>query len=388
VSEREKSYIASHYELFVTGNLEAARKIYELSGQTYPRDIPLNNLGLIYSELGDFDKALVAYQKVLKVSSGTGNRFANLANGYLQLNRLDEAKATIREAQSRNIDSPELHLALYWIAFLEHNQAAMDREAAELVGKPGHEDQMLNVEADTALYSGELAKARTLTRQAIEAARKTEEKEAAALYMAQAGIREVLVGNSDMAKQQARAALALSNGRDVEALSAIALKMAGDSATAGRLAADLEKRFPQDTIVQSNYLPALRTTALRRNIRQTASNADPPYELGGNLETVHFILYPVYLRGEAYLTAKDGTAAATEFRKILDHPGAVRNEPIGALALLQLGRALALSGEKEESKAAYQKFLTLWKNADPDIPILKQAKFEYSQVQLTSRRSK
>ena len=383
VSERERLYIASHYELFVTGNLEAARKVYELSAQTYPRDAPLNNLGLIYSELGDFDKALAAYENVLKVSPGTGNRYANLVSGYLQLNRLDEAKAAAREAQAHNIDSPEIHLNLYWVDFLQHDAAGMEREAAAMMGKPGYEDQMLNHESDTALYGGHLAEARVLTRRAVESARRGDEKEAAALYQAEAAVREALVGNTDLAKQQAQAALVISNARDVEALSAIALEMAGDSAQAMRLANNLGKRFPEDTIVQSNYLPAIHAAALLRGSdgpRATEALAIAPYELGGNLETLTFVLYPVYLRGEAYLAAKQGAAAAAEFQKILDHPGAVRSEPIGALAHLELGRAYVLSGDQGKAKSAYQDFLTLWKDADPDIPLLKQAKTEYERL--------
>ena len=382
-SEREKLYIASHYELLVTGNLEAARRVYELSAQTYPRDAPLNNLGLIYSELGDFDKALAAYENVLKVSPGTGNRYANLVSGYLQLNRLDEAKAAAREAQAHNIDSPEIHLNLYWVYFLQHDAAGMERETSEMMGKPGYEDQMLNHEADTALYHGQLAKARVLTRDAVDSAQRGDEKEAAALYQAAAAVREALVGEMDLVKQQAHAALVLSNARDVEALLAIALEMAGDSAQATRLANNLGKRFPEDTIVQFNYLPAIHAAALLRgsdDAKATGALAAGPYELGGNLETLTFVLYPVYLRGEAYLAAKQGTAAAAEFQKILDHPGAVRSEPIGALARLELGRAFALSGDKTRAKTAYQEFLTLWKDADPDIPVLKQAKAEYSKM--------
>jgi tetratricopeptide (TPR) repeat protein len=380
VSDREKFYIASHYELFVTGNLEAARRIYELSAQTYPRDIPLNNLGLIYSELGDFDKALSAYQTVLKVSSPTGNRYANLVNGYVQLNRLDEAKATARESLSHGIDSPELHVALYWVAFLEGDRAEMVHQASELSGKQGHEDQMLNYEADTASYFGQLAKSRNLTRRAIEASQSAGEKEAPAVFQAQAAVREALVGNLKSAKEQASVALALSKSRDVEALSAVALKMAGDTTTANRLAADLEKRYPEDTIVQTNYLPALRG-AMRQSAGQAEQNGTPsPYEFGGNLATVNFAFYPVYLRGVAYLAAHEGAPAAAEFRKILDHPGALRSEPIGALARLQLGRALLQSGDSANAKSAYQEFLTLWKDADPDVPILKQANSEFSKL--------
>ena len=382
VSERERLYIASHYELFVTGNLEAARKVYELSSQTYPRDAPLNNLGLIYSQMGDLDKALDAYQFVLKVSAGTGNRYANLVSGYLQLNRLDEARAAAKEAYAHNIDSPEIHLNLYWVAFLQHDAAEMEREAAQMLGKPGFDDQMLNHEADTALYEGHLAKARQLTQGAIQSAKRQEEEEAVAIYQAEAAVREALVGNLDIAKRDAQKALRLSSARDVQALSAIALGRAGDSTQAAYLANDLAKRFPEDTIVQTNYLPAIRVT-IAMNARdkiaiRKAFAGSEPYELGGNLETVTFVLYPLYLRGEAFLAAKEGSLAASAFRKILDHPGMVRSEPIGALAHLGLARALALSGDGVKAEAAYRRFLTLWEDADPEIPILREAKSEWA----------
>ncbi|MBZ5532702.1 MAG: winged helix-turn-helix domain-containing protein [Acidobacteriia bacterium] len=384
VSEREEFYIAEHYEIFVTGNLEAARRVDELSAQTYPRDTSFTNLGLIYSELGDYDKALVAFEDALKFNAETGYRYANLMGGYLQLNRLDEAKAAAQEAQRRHLDYPEIHLNLYWVAFLQHDPATMEQEALGMMGKPGHEDQMLNYEADTALFGGQLAKARILTRRAVEAAQKVDEKEAPALYQADAAVREALVGNADLAKQQARAALALSNDRDTEALSAIALGLAGDSAQASRLADDLAKRFPQDTIVQSNYLPTIHAAEfLRGNDYGKAIEvlvAAAPHELGGNNQSLNFVLYPVYLRGKAYLAGKQGTAAAVEFQKILDHPGVVRSEPIGALARLELGRAFALSGNMTKASAAYQEFLSLWKDADSDIPVFKQAKAEYSKL--------
>ena len=223
-----------------------------------------------------------------------------------------------------------------------------------------------------------------MTQRAVDSAEKAEEGEAAAVYQAEAAVREALAGYPDLAKQQVRRALALSNGRDVEALSAVALGLAGDSAHAMRLADDLGKRFPEDTIVQLNYLPTIRATAWLRDgdaskATQTLAAA-APHELGGIVEIFHFVLYPVYMRGEAYLAAKQGTAAAAEFQKILDHSGVVRSEPIGALAHLELGRAYALSGDISKARSAYTDFLTLWKDADPDIPILKKAKAEYAKL--------
>jgi tetratricopeptide (TPR) repeat protein len=385
VSERERLYIDSHYQIFVTGNLEAARKADELLVQTYPRDTSITNLGLLYSELGDYEKALFEYKEFLRVNHATGGRYANLVSGYLQLNRPDEAKAVAREALAHNIESPELHLNLYWVDFLEHDATGMEREAGRLLGKPGYEDQMLSFESDAAVNGGQLIKARALTRRAVESAKKWDEEEPPALYQAEAAVHEALVGNTNFAKQRAQAAIALSNGKDVEALSAIALAMVGDSAQARRMADDLGKRFPEDTIVQSNYLPVIRASVFLNGgefgsaIEALAAAA--PHELGGNLETMNFVFYPVYMRGKAYLAAKQGPTAAAEFQKILTHPGALRSEPIGALAQLGLARAWDLTGEKAKAKTAYQDFLTLWKDADPDVPVFREAIAEYSKLQ-------
>jgi Flp pilus assembly protein TadD len=386
VSEREKFYIASHYEHYLTGNLEAARKTYELWAQTYPRDdIPPGNLGVIYQNLGDYEKGLAATQQSMKLDPGSGIGYANLAISYALVNRLDEARATAQEAQAHNLDNPSIHLDLYIVDFLQHDAAGMEREAAGLMGKPGVEDAMLDGESDTAAYAGQFFKARELTRRASDSAQRADEKETAAGYEAEAAVREALVGNMALAKQQAQAALALSTGRDVEAVAAIALGLAGDSAQATRLAEDLNKRFPEDTIVQLEYLPMIHAGAslgsgsFTKAVEALAPAA--PYELGATGQTVSFALYPVYLRGEAYVAAHQGGAAAAEFRKILDHPGVVQNEPIGALAHLGLARAYALSGDTAKSKSAYQDFLALWKDADPDIPILKQAKAEYAKLQ-------
>ena len=211
------------------------------------------------------------------------------------------------------------------------------------------------------------------------------EKETAAEFQAHSALREALAGNVDAAKQQARAALAETNGRQVQALSALALGLAGEPEQAEQLADDLNKRFPEDTIQQSNYLPMIRAAiALRNHDAERAISAlaaAEPYELGVTNSSLTFALYPVYLRGQAYLAARQGTQAAAEFQKILDHSGVVGNAPIGALAHLGLGRAYALQGNTTKARAAYEAFLALWKDADPDVPILAQAKAEYAQLQ-------
>ncbi len=414
VSDRERLNISAHYEDNVTGDAVAAQRTYELWTQTYPGDyIPFNNLSHIYSSvLGEYEKALAAQQEALRLQPDSGSCYANLAVAYLWLNRLDEAKVVAQKAQARNLDSPLIHYVLYLVDFLQHDAAGMQRLAAGLMVKPGYEDRMFNFESETAAYAGQFVKARALTRRAADSAQHADEAERAATYEAEAARREALAGNTGLATQQARAALALSGGRDVERDSAIALALAGDSAQAMRLADHLSERFPKGTFVECVDLPMIRAASILGN-RKTSKEANKaidaltaaaPYELGSSVA-----LYPVYLRGQAYLAARQGTAAAAEFQKILNHPGVVMNEPIGALAHLGLGRAYALEAgvgaglappkahqgaplrptkaaaqdpdSLAKARIAYQDFLALWKDADPDIPILKQAKAEYARLQ-------
>jgi DNA-binding winged helix-turn-helix (wHTH) protein/tetratricopeptide (TPR) repeat protein len=385
VSEWEKLYITSHHADIVDRDFETARKIYEMWAQIYPRDpVPLSSLAVAYSFLGYDDKALGALQAGLKLNPGSGRILSNILIAFLQLNRLEEAKAVARQAQSLHLDSPFFHANLYLVDFLEHDATAMERDVAELMGKPGWEDLILYNESDTASYSGHFVKARELTRRAADSAVRADKKETAAAYEAEAAVREALVGNLALAKQQAKAALTLiAKNRDVEAMSAIALGLASDASQAEGLANELGKRSPQDTVVQFNALPTIRAAAvLRSDPRKAieALEASRPYELGQTTSYVTFCLYPIYLRGEAYLAAKQGPAAVAEFQKILDHPGLAQNQPIGALAHLEIGRASALSGDTTKAKAEYQQFLTLWKDADPDIPILKQAGAEFASL--------
>jgi DNA-binding winged helix-turn-helix (wHTH) protein/tetratricopeptide (TPR) repeat protein len=381
VSEWEKLYIAVLSSDIVTRDFEAARKTDEMWAQIYPRDdVPIGNLAVIYSFLGNYEKALAASQRALKLNPGSGKILSNIVISFLQLNRLDEAKAAARQAQSLHLDSPFFHANLYLVDFLEHDAAAMEQDASELMGKPGWEDLVLYNESDTASFSGHFVKARELTRRAADSAVHADKKETAAAYKAEAAVREAVAGNFALAKEQAKAALTLVKDRDVEAMSAIALGLAGDSAQAEGLAVELGNRNPQDTIVQFNALPAIHAAVVLRSDPLKAIEAltaATPFELGQTTQDATFCLYPIYLRGEAYLAAKEGPAAAAEFQKILDHPGLAQNQPIGALAHLELGRARALAGDIAKAKDQYRQFLTLWKDADPDIPILRQAVSEY-----------
>ncbi len=382
VSDRERFYIDSHYYELVTGDMVATRATYELWNQTYPSDaVAANNLGRTYSTLGDYDKSLAAYQQALKLGPATGLLYSNLVFSYLSVDRLDEARATAQEAQDRHLDSPWIHLYLYWVDFLQHDQAGMAREVANVTGKPGSEDLSLYQQANTAAFGGQFTKAQQLTQQAIASAEHADDKPTAAGYQAIHAVHQALAGNSAIAQQQAKSALALSASTEVKSLAGLALALAGDSEEAMRFADDLARSHPQDTWLQFNAVPCIRAAvALQRGDAAKAIEAlapAAPYELGrGDL----IWLYPVYLRGQAYLMAHQTTAAAAEFQLILSHPGYVLNEPIGALSHLGLARAYAQAGDTNKAGTAYQDFLSLWKDADPDVPILKQAQAEYAKL--------
>ena len=384
-SEPERFYIESHYYEIVTGNLEKARRVCELWAQTYPREyVARLHLSNIYGNFGQYDKALEEARETLRLNTQAGS-YGSLAFSYLTLNRLEEARATAEEAQAKKIDSPTLHFWMYQLAFLRNDASGMAQEAAWAEGKPGVEDVFLVLEADTAAYFGHLQAARKLSRRAVASAERAEEKEAAASHEADAALREGLFGNSGEARQQAAAALELSTGRDAQYQAALALALAQDATRAQPLGDDLGKRFPEDTIIQFNFLPTTRAQIdlIHNDFARAIEALQPaaPYELGSPSGVISLALYPVYVRGEAYLAAHQGSEAAAEFQKIVDHPGIVLNEPIGALTHLQIGRAYAIQGDTTKARAAYQDFLALWKDADPDIPILKQAKAEYAKLQ-------
>jgi hypothetical protein len=383
-SEREKLYIDSHYFNFVSGDLEKASQAYAAWAQSYPRDeIPYTNLGSIDASLGHYEKSLAEAQDAFRLNP-SGLNYSNLAGGFICLNRLDEARLTAEEAQAKKLDSPYLRAILYQLAFLKNDSAAMAQNLVWASGKPGIEDTLLAMQADSLAYAGQLRKAEELTRQAVASATRADEKETAAGYEAQAGLRQVLFGNATLARQHAAAAIAVTDGREVQFLAAMTYALAGDSLKLQAFVNDFARRFPQDTAVKFNYLPSLRAQqALLRHdsakaIAELALAA--PYESGqpNQGSAVSAAMYPVYLRAEAFRAAKQGKESAAEYQKILDHRGVVVNGPLGALAHLGLGRACALSGETAKAKIAYQDFLGLWKDADQDIPILKQVKSEYA----------
>jgi serine/threonine protein kinase/tetratricopeptide (TPR) repeat protein len=387
VSEQEKYYIESHYYHFVTGNLEEAGKAYELWGQAYPREsVPPANLGVVYQALGQYDKALEDFREAWRRVPDDALNYSNLVISYISLDRLKEAAATSAEAERKNLDSADLHLYLYELGFLQHDSGGMSQQVAWAAGKPRPESLLLYFEGNTAAYSGQLDKSREFFQQAVASAERAGEKDRAAADEATAALYEALFGNSAPARQRAAVAATQAIGPDGRFAAGLAFALAGDSTKAQGIVDDLAKRFPEDTIVQFNYLPTIRAQiALGRNDAAKAADtlqAASSYELGtAGGTTFSTNLYPIYVRGQAYLAAKQGARAAAEFQRIVDWRGVVANEPIGALAHLGLARAYAMQGEVFQARTAYVDFLTLWKDADPGIPVLTQAKAEYGRLQ-------
>jgi len=381
VSEREKLYISASYYMTVTREMEKAVQQYELWIREYPRDEEAyNDLAVTHDFLGQREKATSGYQQALALDPDDGVTSANLAQNYIALNRLDEAKVTVDRALARKSDYPGLHDVLYALSFLQNDVAGMQQQLAWAMGKPGAEDAALMQQADTEAYHGRFQKAREFTRQAIESAKRSDAKEVAAFYQARAALREGLVGNSAQAQQAAITALALSSGRLVKSLAAHALALSGDVTQAQKLADDFNHNFPLDTLAQGYGLPIIRAAIELHGGDPSKAieflDVTRPYELGGA-----GIMMPVYIRGVAYLRTRNGPLAAREFQNMLDHRTMTGNATISALAHLGLARARVLEGNISAARSAYQDFFALWKDADPDIPILKEAKVEYAKLQ-------
>jgi DNA-binding winged helix-turn-helix (wHTH) protein/tetratricopeptide (TPR) repeat protein len=391
-SDQERFFISLTYDLQVTGNLEKAQQTCDLWMQAYPRAwLPHGLLsGGIYNTLGKYEKSVDEAKIAIGIDPDFSIGYSILAGSYLALGRTGEAENTLQRASGRKLDIPDFHVQRYAIAFLKDDKTGMEREVAQSREKPGVDDWMSNAEGFVAAYSGHLEEARRMSQLAADLARKADRRETEALYDTDAAVREGLFGNVSTASRRAGHALELSRSRDVEYGAAFALALSGDSSRSQTLTDDLSRRFPEDMIFRFTYWPTLRALlALNRSqpanaieLLQTAI----PYEGGTTIEGGSEVLLgagnldPDYVRGLAYLAAHQGREAAREFQKILNHRGIVVCDPIGALAHLQLGRAYALAGDKTKARSAYRDFLTLWKDADPDIPILKQAQAEHANL--------
>jgi eukaryotic-like serine/threonine-protein kinase len=385
VSEREKYRITAAYYQTDTGEIEQATQVFEMWARSYPLDtVPRGNLGAIYGILGQNDKALQELKEAQRLEP-TAIGYADQVSLYLANGQMDKAEATVGEAEKGNFVGDFLHLFIYQIDFVKGDRAAMDREVAWASGKPGVEDALLSFQSDTEAYYGQMTQARDSSRRAVDAAVRSDAKESAAMWQVNEALREAEFGNMALARQDVAGALKLAPGRDVKLLAALALARTGETAQAKALADELEKNYPSETVLKVYWLPtvhaALNLDANDSTKALESLEAAAPYELGEPEQFQLGTMYPVYLRGLAYLAAHNGTAAAAQFQRILDHPGVVVNFPTGVLAHLGLGRAYAMSGDKEKARAAYQQFLTLWKDADPDIPILKEAKSEFAKLQ-------
>jgi len=386
VSERERYAIDAFYYSIFIGDEEKANQVYELWAQSYPRDLlPLGNLGDAYMRLGQWEKALRDTESSLLLEPNFTMNISNSAWMQLALNRPAEARATIEQALSHQMDTLFLWLALYQSAFVRNEQETMQQQLTWAAGRPGTEDWLLSAQSDTEAYFGRLAIARRFSKRAIDSATRADAKETAALWQANAALREAEFGNYAFARQYSLGALALAPGRDVRSLAALALARTSDSAQVQKLAENVSKDFPQNTIVQGYWLPSIHaaTEIKNKNAARAVELLQPAeaYELGQSQPFQVGMMYPVYLRGQAYLLGYEGKEAEGEFQKILNHSGIVLNFPLGALAHLGLARSYVLQGDTSKARAAYENFLALWRDADRDIPILKQAKAEYAKLQ-------
>jgi eukaryotic-like serine/threonine-protein kinase len=387
VSEREKFAILSNYYGDVIGDIEKSIQTSQLWAQSYPRDPgPHNYIGVEYEYLGEYEKAANEQLTAIRLDPGSGNDYSNLMGDYVALGRIDEAKKTYHQAIERGLEGQFLHDEMYAVGFLEGDETEMKRQADWATGKQGVEDLLLVAQADTEAFYGRLEKARRLSERAVNSASQNGQKERAAVWELSATLREAEFGNRARAREVANRRLELAGSRRVKALAALVLACFGDATRSKSQADELQQRFPQDTQLNRYWLPVVRAygelhakkpDAALKYLEEAAAHElgypEPQFGEGGTL-------YPVYVRGQAYLAAGRGSEAAAEFQKFIEHRTIVANYPLGALARLQLGRAYAMQLDTAKAKAAYQDFLTLWKDADPDIPIFIAAKAEYAQL--------
>jgi serine/threonine protein kinase/Tfp pilus assembly protein PilF len=386
VTEAEREAIEARYYLYVTGDLEKAAEVYAVGVQNYPDSAgAYNHLANDEEELGRYQQAVQDFRKALLLDPSRASTYANLAVCLLALNQVEEASAVLAEAGKRGLQTDVLLQAQYWIAFLRKDEKEMERLVQRSSDLPGAQAILLSEQSNTAAYYGHFEKAREFSRAAENLMERDGNKESAASYLVQAAVRESEIGEFARAQQYISQAQKLSHGQDVATLTAVALVQIGSVNQAEALCHELDKQWPEGTIVQKYWLPAIRAQIDLRQARPSKAIDDlgvaTPLEFANPGSTAAPTLYPAYLRAQAYLAMGDGPKAATEFRKLTDRPGLVLNYPLGALAHLGLARAYKSSGDLQNSRQAYLDFLSLWKGADPDIPILKQAKAEYAKLQ-------
>jgi len=384
---RDRLHITTLYYDLATGDVQKAIGSYKEWVRLYPRDdIAKGNLSSEYFLIGDYDQAATFAQQALRLDPGSAAWYENLATAYIALRRLEEAQGILNQAFARKLDDPSMHADLYALAFLRGEPAGMEREMAWSAGKPGGEDTMLALQADTEAYAGHVRKARELSRRAVEVAQNSQLTEPAAIWQGIAALREAVYGNLEEARKGADKVVEIApNSRDAQILAVLVLARVGDARRAQTMLDDLAAANVSNTVVQSAWLPSIRAQAemVAKNPVRALELLDvvKPYERGqliGNLS--YSCMIPVYLRAEAYLSANRGPQALAEFQKLIDGRGVVGNCWSGALAHLGQGRAQALSGSTNAARASYQEFFTLWKDADHDIPILKSAHAEFAKL--------
>jgi eukaryotic-like serine/threonine-protein kinase len=382
VSDRERLYLESHYYHYATEELEKAAETYELWEQIYPRDpVPSDNLVSVYSSLGKLEKALEQAQLTIRLSPDRVESYEDLCGAYVQLNYWDEAEAVLKQAQERKLESESLSWGLYFLSFHKGDVPGMNRVATATRDRPHMEAPVLAWQAFLEAYQGHAKRSRDLWRRSVESAKKDGAPERAATIQLIAGYIEGVLGLSSQAHADAEAAMRLAKNEGTESGAALTLAHLGDVPQAMRLAAELDKQYPQSDLIQRIFLPTIRAEiALHHEDADSAVKqlrATSPYDLGMGMSGPN----TSYLRGQALLLQRNGRAAAAEFEKIVDHPGMTGLDPVSVMAHLGLARAYALQGEIPKARAAYQDFLMLWKDADPDISILKEAKAEYAKLQ-------
>ena len=381
--KREAFRIATVYFL-ATGQLEREMRAYRQWAAAYPRDyLPRNDLGNDYAAIGKNHEALLEYQAGLRLQPSVIG-YTNVGGMDMALDQLNDAKATLEEAVTRHFDGLYIRQSLYWLAFLQRDDALMRQQLAWAAGKPGVEDALLTEESDTEAYHGRLRNARKISQRAVASAVHAGSKETAALWQVNAALRDAESGNLDLARREAAAALALSSGRDVTLFAALTLARSGKPDEAQALVRKLESQYRSNALLERFWVPTIDAAIdidMGRDSRAIATlKAAAPYELGSGGGTFINYLYPAYVRGDAYLRERDGKAAAGEFRKLVDHPGIMVNFITGSLEYLELGRAYAMAGEPVQARAAYREFFARWSGADADVPVLEQAKKEYAQL--------
>ena len=384
VSDRERFYIDSHYFDLVSGEETKAAQVYELWRQTYPNDVtPHTNLMIIYKSLGQIEKALTEALEHLRLDPASASAYGNVASTYRDLNRFEDSQRILDDAGAHHLETDQLVLNRYLLAFATDDANQMQRIVTAAADKPKEADEIFSTHGDTQAYHGRFGQAREWMRRAVETANNNGDTETAAGYYVAIALEEAEAGNADQARRDIDAGMALASNRDMQVEAALTLSRIGDLVWSRSIVEDLRKNHPTDTLLNTLYLPTIEASlelkqgnqARALDLLQTAQ----PYELSTAMWAP--IMYAPYLRGQAYLMANDPKQAATEFQKLLDHRGLVINRLQGALARLDLGRAYAMAGDSDKARSAYQDFLALWKEADPDVPILKQAKTEYTKLQ-------